>query len=209
MCVRVSCSRWCCMIRLMEWHAEKKEYELTNTTITTIIIWATTYSNREQIKNPAKKCWQKMETHKIDGCTSTVSSLFLPHHCQNNHCSTLPCMQNLQFLPLPHISPHTHAHPLAHSKLHTHPLASVPCHSFLVIILMFLLTAMVKHFEYSAACVERCLHGVPAFSPFVFTFFVCVHSALGTFFGHRIGYRSYVFASSSRTPHSLAHSVIV
>lgn len=213
-CVRES-SRCCSMIRLIGWHASKKkeirvnEHNNNNNYYMNDNIW-----QPKRDKNPSntttttKNCWQKMERHKIDGCTSTVSSLFLPHLCRNNHFSTLECMQNLQFLPLPHTHLTTHSRAFTYSFeiAHSHPPAWISCHSFLVIILMFLLTAMVKHFEYSAAhtCVEKCSHGgVPAFSPLVVTFFPCVHSTLGTFFGRWIGNRSYVFASSSPSPHSL------
>lgn len=125
------------MIRLMEWYARKKkeirvnEHNNNNNYYMNDNIW-----QPKRDKNPAttqqqqqKNCWQKMENHKIDGCTSAVSSLYLPHLRRNNHFSTLECMQNLQFLPLPHtahthISPHTHAHSLTHSKLPTHTLPS-------------------------------------------------------------------------------------
>lgn len=123
-----------------------------------------------------------MENHEIDGCTSTVSSLFLPLLCRQQPLFHPGNVCKIYSFFLCHISPHTRAHSLTHSKLHTHTLSiAISCHSSLVIILMFLLTAMVKHFEYSAACVWR-RPGI--FTACCYAFFSCVCiQLLGRFFG--------------------------
>lgn len=153
-----------------------------------------------------------MEKYKIDGCTSTMSSLFL-------------ISLSLPKQPLNHPGMYAKftvssfaTHLTTHSRVHTHSfeIAHSPPTSF---------NLMPQFFGYyfnvfahrngetfwifsssSSMCVE-CSHGVPVFSPFVVIFFCVCIQLLGVFFWRWIGNRSYVFVSSFRSPHSLSNRI--
>lgn len=164
-----------------------------------------------------------MQKHKIDGCTSTMSSLFLvPSRPPPSPSISLlkpwnVCKIYSFFLcHTAHISPHTHAHSLAHSKLHTHPHFNLMPQFFGYYFNVFAHRNGETFWIFSSSmcvemlCMSKCSHGVPVFLPFVcYSIFcecvcVCVDSTLGTFFGDESAIvRTYLFPHSAHRIHSL------